>query len=157
MPQASAPTQATPNELLRRSFTSATRHPERFAPSFYQRLFELAPQVRALFPDDLKHQQQKLTQALVMLVRGLDQPQDLVPVLRKLGARHVAYGAQPAHYMVVGEALIDTVDKLAEQPLDSATRTAWAQTYGWIVATMLSGASHAATSAVQDQLHAETA
>lgn len=129
-----------PHALLRRSFALATREPERFAPRFYERLFTLAPAVRALFPDDLRHQQQKLTQALVVLVRGLDQPQVLEPVLRQLGARHAGYGAQAGHYAVVGEALIDTLDELGGEPMDASTRAAWAGLYGWVAATMLAGA-----------------
>lgn len=96
--------------------------------------------MRALFPDDLRHQQQKLTQALVVLVRGLDQPQVLEPVLRQLGARHAGYGAQAGHYAVVGEALIETLDELGGEPMDASTRAAWAGLYGWVAATMLAGA-----------------
>ena len=139
---ATAPThdELPTHALLRRSFALATREPERFAPRFYERLFTLAPAVRSLFPDDLRHQQQKLTQALVVLVRGLDQPQVLEPVLRQLGARHAGYGAQAGHYAVVGEALIETLDELAGEPMDAGTRAAWAGLYGWVAATMLAGA-----------------
>jgi hemoglobin-like flavoprotein len=139
------------NHLLRQSFASATRQPERFAPAFYKRLFELAPGVRHLFPEELKHQQQKLTQALAMLVRSLDRPAELEPVLRKLGERHVSYGSEASHYAVVGEALIDTLDHLAEQPLDSETRAAWQRLYGWVAATMLAGAEQASMPLVQAQ------
>jgi len=145
------PAPDTPNpaarDALRQSFASAMRDPERFGRHFYERLFELAPAVRALFPPELKHQQIKLTQAVSVLVRGLDAPAALVPVLRHLGARHAGYGAEAGHYAVVGEALIDTIDALGETPLDGATRSAWSQLYGWVAATMLAGAREATPAA----------
>ena len=70
---------------------------------FYGRLFSAAPAVRPLFAGtDLRRQKIMLLATLVLL-RDLDA---LVPKLRELGARHVAYGAEPEHYPVVGRALI---------------------------------------------------
>ncbi len=135
---------------LRESFASAMRDADTFGQTFYARLFALAPSARALFPDSLEAQQQKLVHALHVLMRGLDHPDPLEPLLRQLGARHVAYGAQAAHYVLVGEALIDTLDQLGEAPLDPATRAAWSRFFGWVAATMLAGAEHA-----QRRAHAE--
>jgi hemoglobin-like flavoprotein len=131
---------ALPHAVLKRSFASAMRDPDRFGREFYARVFALAPAVRALFPADLTHQRDKLVRALTVLVRGLDAPDALVPTLRQLGARHTGYGVQAAHYVVVGEALVDTLDALAEEPLDREARAAWIRLYGWIAAHMLAGA-----------------
>ena len=139
-PPLPAPPSDDPNVRLRRSFLAVIRDPEAFGELFYQRLFELAPPVRAMFPDDMKSQQQKLVHAIAVLVRGLDQPQAMEPVLRLLGARHVGYGVHAHQYVVVGEALIDTLDRVGDAPLDDATRQAWTQLYGWVAATMLAGA-----------------
>ena len=91
----------------------------------------------------LAHQRDKLLRALTVVVRGLDAPESLVPTLRQLGARHVGYGVQAGHYVVVGEALVDTLDARGEQPLDPATRAAWVRLFGWIAAHMLEGAEAA--------------
>jgi hemoglobin-like flavoprotein len=129
-----------PNAGLKRSFASAMQDPDRFGREFYARLFALAPAVRSLFPADLTHQRDKLVRALAMLVRGVEAPESLVEPLQQLGARHVAYGVHAPHYVVVGEALIDTLDLLSTPRMDAATRTAWTRLYGWVAATMLSGA-----------------
>jgi hemoglobin-like flavoprotein len=129
--------------VLKRSFAGAIRDPDRFGRDFYARVFALAPAVRALFPADLAHQRDKLVRALTVVVRGLDAPESLVPTLRQLGARHAGYGVQAAHYVVVGEALVDTLDARSETPLDPATRTAWVRLFGWIAACMLEGAETA--------------
>jgi hemoglobin-like flavoprotein len=132
---------------LKASFASALRDPEAFGRRFYERLFLLAPALRSLFPDEIGHQQQKLTQAIIVLLRGLSQPETLEPVLRQLGARHVGYGAKAVHYMLVGEALVTTVDELAEQELDPQSRRAWIKLYGWVAATMLDGSRSVAEAA----------
>jgi hemoglobin-like flavoprotein len=47
--------------------------------------------------------------ALVLLRKSLRDLDRIVPKLRDLGARHVAYGAVPAHHPVVGEVLIGSM------------------------------------------------
>lgn len=126
--------------ILKRSFAAAVRDPDRFGREFYARVFALAPALRALFPDELGPQRDKLLRALTVVVRGLESPETLVPTLRQLGARHVVYGVQAAHYLVVGEALVDTLEARSEPPLDPATRAAWVRLFGWIAAHMLEGA-----------------
>jgi hemoglobin-like flavoprotein len=139
-----------PHHALKRSFASAMRDPDRFGREFYARLFALAPGVRALFPADLTHQRDKLVRALTVLVRGLDAPQALVPTLRQLGARHAGYGVQPGHYVLVGEALVDTIDTLGQERLDAATRAGWTRLYGWVAAHMLEGADAAAAAEITE-------
>lgn len=125
---------------IRRSFAAAMSDPDRFGREFYARLFALAPALRPLFPSDMTHQRDKLVRALAMLVRGISDPEALIPSLHQLGARHVGYGVVAPHYVVVGEALIDTLDLVSPAPLDDATRSEWIKLYGWVAATMLSGA-----------------
>ena len=75
--------------------------------AFYANLFATAPAVRPLFAGtDLTRQKTMLLGALVLLRKSLRNLDAIVPKLRELGARHVAYGAEPEHYPVVGEVLI---------------------------------------------------
>ena len=61
---------------------------------FYDRLFSAAPAVTPLFAaTNLERQKSILLDALVLLRRSLADLPAVVPTLRKLGARHVAYGA----------------------------------------------------------------
>ena len=139
-----------PNAGIRHSFADAMRDPDFFGREFYARLFALAPAIRPLFPTDMHHQRDKLVRALAMLVRGLGDTAALVPSLQQLGARHVGYGVTAPHYVVVGEALIDTLALLSPARMDEATRSDWVRLYGWVAATMLSGAeSHGAARPVE--------
>jgi hemoglobin-like flavoprotein len=140
MPACPALADTVARERLRHSFALAINSGDAFGEVFYRRLFELAPAARSLFPAQLGPQQHKLTQALHTLLRSLELPEALIPTLRNLGARHQAYGAEPAHYAVVGEALLDTLDQTGPAELDVGTRTLWMQFYGWVAAVMLEGA-----------------
>src|SRR5512146_2953246 len=101
---------------IRRGFSAVAADADRFTADFYARLFELAPTLRPLFPDDLSSQRDKLKHMLAMLVAGLDRPVALRPALVTLGDRHRSYGVVRADFVVVGQALLDTLDAhLGEQ------------------------------------------
>src|ERR1700756_1221229 len=78
---------------------------------FYDRLFEVAPTVRAMFPDDMTEQRKKLMATLAVVVNGLSNLEAILPAASALAKRHVAYGAQAEHYPVVGSALLWTLEK----------------------------------------------
>ena len=74
-------------------------------------------------------------------VRGLRDLDALVPVLENLGARHLGYGVQEAHYDVGGEALLKTLESALGDEWTPAVREAWTQTYGVVKTTMIRGAT----------------
>lgn len=128
---------------LREHFADATRDPNAFGHAFYARVFERAPAVRALFPSDLHALQEKLVHTLRLLMKGLDQPDAVQVQLQLLGARHVGFGAQPAHYDVVAAALIDTISERGDAPLDRTARERWTRFLDWVAGCMLEGAERA--------------
>ena len=65
----------------------------------------------------------------------------LIPVLKDLGKRHVAYGVHACHYPSVGQALIDTLATQLGPAFTPAHRAAWTWVYGVISTTMQSGAA----------------
>lgn len=101
----------------------------RFAQKFYARLFEQAPEMRALFPDELAPQVTKLTDMLAALVGTLDRPVELAKLLHGLGERHVGYGVDAKHFAPVGRALFDTLESEIGPRFDGATRRAWIALY----------------------------
>jgi hemoglobin-like flavoprotein len=112
---------------------------------FYARLFAAAPAVEPLFAGtDLRRQKSMLLATLVLLRRSLRDLDAVVPKLRELGARHVAYGAQPAHYPVVGEVLIASMRAVAGDAWRPAYEQAWGAAFGIVAGAMLEGAAEAA-------------
>jgi hemoglobin-like flavoprotein len=82
--------------------------------------------------------------AVNMLAPDLD---PLVEVLHALGKKHAAYGALPAHYAVVGRALMDTLEKVLADKFTSEVKTAWARIYDILSTSMIEGAEDAYDSA----------
>jgi len=76
---------------------------------FYDRLFAIAPEFRALFPQDLRDQKKKLIAMLPTVVASLHQLEKRLPAVQDLGRRHMTYGGTPDHYTPVGEALLWTL------------------------------------------------
>ncbi len=101
----------------------------RFAQKFYARLFEQAPEIRALFPDDLSPQVTKLTDMLAALVGKLDSPMELAHLLHALGERHRGYGVDARHFAPVGRALFETLESEIGPRFDGPTRRAWIALY----------------------------
>ena len=114
-------------EALETSFDLVAPRGDELMDVFYRRLFEAAPAVRPLFAaTDLQRQKTMLLGSLVLLRKSLRNLDPIVPKLRELGARHVAYGARPEHYAVVGEVLITSMAELADEAWRNEYAAAWA-------------------------------
>ena len=108
----------------------------RFSQKFYAHLFQIAPELRALFPTDLSAQVRKLMEMLAALVEKLDRPHELALTLDALGAQHRDYGVVPAHFAPVGRALFETLESELGPAFDDATRRAWIALYALCSAWM---------------------
>src|SRR6185295_4028397 len=84
---------------------------EQAAVLFYDRLFEVATSVRAMFLKDMSWQRNKLMGMLAAVVGGLSKLDSILPAASALAKRHVAYGATAEHYPVVGATLLWTLEK----------------------------------------------
>jgi hemoglobin-like flavoprotein len=110
---------------------------------FYDRVFELDPDLRGLFKPDLSEQKKKLVLMLGAAVHGLDDLPTLVPVVQALGRRHAGYGVQPQHYATVGSALIWTLTKGLGDGFDADHQAAWLKVYDLLAKTMMAAAEEA--------------
>lgn len=129
-------------EILEESFDLVAAQGDELMRTFYDRLFETAPEVKPLFEKvDMDGQRQALLNMLVVLRESLRDLDDIVPDLEDLGARHVDYGAQAAHYPVVGEVLIGAMAEVAGDRWKPDYTAAWQEAYGVVQNVMLSGAS----------------
>ena len=97
--------------LVQDSFAKVAPNSEAAAALFYDRLFDIAPQIRAMFPDDMIEQRRKLMTMLAGVVKGLGNLEQVLPAASALAKRHVSYGAKAEHYPVVGAALLWTLEK----------------------------------------------
>jgi len=130
-------------QALETSFDLVAPRGDELMDEFYSRLFAAAPAVRPLFPDDMQRQKTMLLGALVLLRKSLRNLDAIVPKLRDLGARHVAYGARPEHYPVVGAALIASMAAIAGDDWKPEHESAWGAAFEIVAATMIEGAAEA--------------
>jgi hemoglobin-like flavoprotein len=129
-------------EALETSFDLVAPRGDELMDTFYTRLFAAAPAVRPLFAaTDLRRQKAMLLGALVLLRKSLRNLDAIVPKLRELGARHVAYGAEPDHYPVVGQVLIASMAEIADDAWRPEYERAWAAAFDVVAGAMLAGAS----------------
>ncbi len=128
-------------ETLETTFDLVAPRGEELMDVFYARLFAAAPAVKPLFAGtDPRRQKAMLLSALVLVRKSLRNMEALVPTLRELGARHVAYGAKPEHYLVVGEVLVASLAEIAGDAWRPEHELAWGAALAVIADTMLSGA-----------------
>ena len=122
-------------------------------------IFEIAPQVHGMFrfardfepgSDELYQSERFMLHAtgvistvdtaVSLLAPDLD---PLTEILNDLGQKHAQYGALPAHYAVVGRALIDTLQTVLGDRFTSEIKTAWARIYDIVSTSMIEGAEEA--------------
>jgi hemoglobin-like flavoprotein len=124
-------------KLVQDSFAKVAPISEQAAELFYGRLFEIAPSVRAMFPDDMKEQRKKLMATLAVVVGGLTNLEAVLPAASTLAKRHVNYGAKAEHYPVVGGALLWTLEKGLGDAWTSDVAEAWIAAYGTLSGYMI--------------------
>ncbi|SHN63905.1 globin family protein [Bradyrhizobium erythrophlei] len=139
----------TPDQvkLVQQSFSKVVPIADQAAILFYDRLFEIAPQVKAMFPADMTEQRKKLIAMLAAVVNGLGDLPSILPAASALAKRHVAYGAKAAHYPVVGAALLWTLEKGLGEAWTPDVAAAWTTAYGTLSGFMISEAYGSAQAA----------
>ena len=123
-------------QIVRETFALVEPQAEMVAETFYTRLFEIDPSLRALFTSDMAEQGRKLMSTIKLAVSSLDRLGDIVPAVEKLGARHRDYGVLDAHYATVAEALLWTLEQGLGSRFDQETREAWTAVYTTLAGVM---------------------
>lgn len=124
-------------KLVQQSFAKVAPLSDQVAILFYDRLFEIAPQVRAMFPPDMTEQRRKLMATLAIVVNGLSDLGSILPAVSSLATRHVAYGARAEHYPVVGSALLWTLEQGLGKDWTAEVEDVWAAAYATLSGFMI--------------------
>jgi hemoglobin-like flavoprotein len=127
-------------KLVQESFAKVVPIADQAAVMFYDRLFAIAPQVKAMFPADMTEQRKKLIAMLAAVVNGLGNLETVLPAASALAKRHVTYGAKAGHHPVVGAALMWTLEKGLGDGWTPEVAEAWTDAYDWLSGFMISEA-----------------
>jgi len=128
-------------EKLRKSFAVISYKSDELSQVFYDLLFTRHPELRPLFGHTrMEEQKKKFIRSLVVALRHLDQPDFLTDYLEGLGKMHRAFGAKPEHYPILGECLLDALEKTSGDFWKPELREAWREALEHLSETMQKGA-----------------
>lgn len=128
---------------------------ETAAELFYKKLFELKPEYRSMFPEDMTAQRRKLMVALTFIVKASDwanekwadevpQEDDLMLVVLALGRRHtLLYKVPEEGFKYVGESLMYALNMGLGQAFTPEARAAWMKIYALVANIMKIGGRQA--------------
>ncbi len=117
-------------DVIAASFKQFEPLAEHLAPAFYNRLFELEPQLRLLFSADPSDQIRELVTLLKITVTSVRHLEDLEPMLRLLGSEHKSRGLNPEYYDIIGDVLLWTLEQGLAEAYTEEVNEAWATLYG---------------------------
>ncbi|MEQ8356069.1 MAG: methyl-accepting chemotaxis protein [Kiloniellaceae bacterium] len=127
-------------ELVRQSFARVEPVIARAGAVFYQQLFQIDPSTRSLFEGDMTEQGDKFMAVVKTAIAGLDKFDQLIPVLKIMGQRHLTYGIGFNHYESVGTALLATLNEILAENFTGPEEQAWATVYAALAEVMMTGA-----------------
>ena len=124
-------------ELVQASFEMVRPIADQAAETFYQRLFEIAPQYRSMFKHDMKKQGAMLMSTLGLAVGSLNNLEAILPAVRSLGQRHAGYGVTAEHYQPVAEAFLWTLEYYLGEDFTPELKDAWVVAYTTLAGVMI--------------------
>ncbi|WP_417378927.1 methyl-accepting chemotaxis protein [Gimesia sp.] len=126
---------------LRESFELVAPRADQLAERFYEKLFEDYPDLLRYFTHtDFSEQRGKLIQALVLVLKSLENPPALTKVLHQLGKEHGEMGIQEDDYPPVTDTLLRVLAEFAEDQWSEELEEAWRQALEAVSKTMIEGA-----------------
>ncbi len=128
-------------DLIQSSYATIKTQADEFSDSFYQILFDKYPALQPLFSKtDMKKQKNKLIESLDLVLVNVHNPKAFNSILKDLGKRHVKYGAVLTDYPLVGDALLQALEKHLGKDWTPSVKHAWTSAYQTIADTMAEGA-----------------
>lgn len=124
-------------KIVQISFKNVALIADAVGATFYDRLFETHPEVRSMFPEDIRPQAKKLLQMLAMVVNGLHRLPAIQAEVEALARRHKNYGVAEAHYPVVGQTLIWTLEHHLGDAFTPQVKRAWLVAFGALSDVMI--------------------
>jgi hemoglobin-like flavoprotein len=127
--------------LIKSTFALINTIDDLTARFFYERLFELNPEVQKLFIGNMQTQRGKFMATLRFIVDVLDEPETLQATTTRLGREHARYEITEEHYQLVGEALLWSLERALGPAYTPEVHNVWAKLYNLLTSLMREGAT----------------
>jgi NAD(P)H-flavin reductase/hemoglobin-like flavoprotein len=128
---------------LQHSFSAVASHGDEVPLYFYSHLFLSHPETRAMFPAAMASQRDRFVGALLKILGNVHQVQAVVPYLQQLGRDHRKYGVKAAHFPVVGESLLATLEHFLGDDWTPELAADWAAAFDLVSKVMINAAAEA--------------
>ncbi len=135
---------------VRRTFDRIAPIADQAGLMLYDNIFAIDPDLRRLFKIDIETQGRKIMAVVATAVAHLDRLDEVMPTVRELGRKHVAYGVGPREYEIGGVALLKTLDEALGDDFTPEVRDAWAACYEALTGAMKAAAAEVAAPAAAD-------
>lgn len=123
--------------LIQKSFKKIAPNGKDAAKIFYDHLFQIAPETRELFPEDMTQQYHKFMSMVETLVNSINRFNELVPTVKELGRRHVGYEVREEHFGAVADALLLMLAQGFGSGFSRELKCAWTAGYWRLALIML--------------------
>lgn len=130
--------------LVKNSWMLITPIADKTAILFYDKLFELDPELRSFFSGDMQEQSRKLMSMIATVVHSLDRLGGVFPAVDNIGVRHAGFGVKDQDYDTIGAALLWTLQTGLGEAFTPEVQEAWTQTYNQLARAMQHAAATAA-------------
>jgi len=110
---------------------------ERIGSMFYERLFQIQPELRVYFKSDLNSQVSKFMSTLTLLITKLHSGKSLAKDIQYLAQRHSSYGASPGHYELIGQVLLWTLENGLGEKWNVNLKSSWTLLYEKVAESMM--------------------
>jgi nitric oxide dioxygenase len=108
-----------------------------FTIDFYRRALTADPSLAEMFTGDPAVQRERFGVELEVIVGCVRDHDAFLARTRALGERHREYGVRPAHFAVMGEALMGALAHALGPRWTIATETAWRHAYALAAEAMM--------------------
>ncbi|MBM7438730.1 globin domain-containing protein [Streptomyces sp. HB132] len=137
----SAPLTYREISLVRTSLSVVAPQATEMTVYFYAILFARHPEVRALFPENMDVQRDRLLRGLLRIIDLVDDVDNLVRFCSRLGRDHRKFGALDAHYPAVGQCLVSSLERYAGTAWNPEVAAAWTHAYNLAAEVMIAAAA----------------
>uniref|UniRef100_A0A7S3Z6G4 Globin domain-containing protein n=1 Tax=Lotharella globosa TaxID=91324 RepID=A0A7S3Z6G4_9EUKA len=133
-------------KLVTETWAAVMQDKSKHAITLFENIFDIAPAARALFKfgtvSDLttsklaKLHAEGVMDTVDFAIQRLDNLGEVVPALQKLGTMHANYSVVPAHFPIVGQALLKTLEDGLGEHWTPEVKAGWVKVWTTVVAVM---------------------
>jgi hemoglobin-like flavoprotein len=125
--------------LITQSFDKMWPIRRNLAAQFYSRFFEIAPDARRLFPEDMNRLHLKLMDTIAAIVGALDNRALFQSIISHTALQHARFGVSSAQFAAFGDALIWSLEEQFGSAFTPELRQAWITLYEAVQTEMMAG------------------